>query len=321
MTDKILKDIRPSDRCNLTTVLGPTAGGKTLLAAHLAYHLDSAVISADSRQVYRNMDIGSGKDIDDYRINGTTVPSYLLDIIDAGQKYNLYEYQKDFFSVYQNLIRDGKMPVLCGGSGLYIEAVLRNYKLLSVPVNEPLRKELDLKSDSELERILSDLKKLHNSTDTDTRKRTIRAIEIELFQQQHPLPADKQPDISPLIIGVRYDRYNQRNRITERLQQRLKNGLTEEVRSLLEKGINPDDLIYYGLEYKYVTEYIRGLYTYDEMFQRLNTAIHQFGKRQMTWFRKMERDGHIIHWIEGEKSFEEKLEIAKLLVSRICAAD
>lgn len=295
-------------RYNLITILGPTASGKTSLAAHVASRLNSGVISADSRQVYREMDIGTGKDIDDYNLNGDSVPYYLVNIRDAGEKYNLYEYQKDFFKVFNKFSAEEKIPVLCGGSGLYIEAVLKAYNLLSVPVNQTLRKELSKNTDEELIKLLSSLKKLHNTTDIVTRKRIIRAIEIELFQKENSNNQSHFPEINSLIVGIKFEREEQKQRITDRLKFRLENGMIEEVEQLLKKGIAPENLIYYGLEYKFVTQYLIGQLSYDEMFNLLNIAIHQFSKRQMTWFRKMEREGSQIHWIDGKLPVDEKVE-------------
>ncbi len=292
---------------NLITVLGPTASGKTKLSANIASRLGTGVISADSRQVYRGMDIGTGKDFADYIVGGKLVPYYLIDICSAGEKYNLFEFQKDFFMIFNELIAKGELPVLCGGSGLYIEAVLKAYRILSVPLNEILRNELSFKSGEELISILSSLQKLHNTTDTNTRKRLIRAIEIAKYQEGHVLKNYVLPEIKSLIIGVAFERSEQKERITMRLKERLENGLIEEVKSLLEKGIASEDLIYYGLEYKYITQYLTGQYTFDEMFNHLNIAIHQFSKRQMTWFRKMEREGFPINWIEGTMPLEQKI--------------
>jgi tRNA dimethylallyltransferase len=292
---------------NLITILGPTASGKTELAANIASRQSTAVISADSRQVYRGMDIGTGKDLDDYIVDGKLVPYYLVDICNAGEKYNLYEFQKDFFKVYTELTSKQKLSVLCGGSGLYIEAVLKAYKILSVPVNEPLRNELSGKPDDELISILGSIHKLHNTSDTTTRKRLIRAIEIAKYQEGHTHePAF--PKINSLIIGVGYERSEQKERITARLKARLESGMVEEVKTLLNKGIPNEDLVYYGLEYKYITQYLLGQYSYNEMFNLLNIAIHQFSKRQMTWFRKMEREGFSIHWIDGRLPLDKKLE-------------
>jgi tRNA dimethylallyltransferase len=294
---------------NLITILGPTASGKTLTAAHLAYRLSSAVISADSRQVYRMMDIGTGKDLSDYRVNGMQVPYYLLNICNPGYKYNVFEYQKDFYEVYQQLRQDGKVPILCGGSGLYIESVLSNYQLLEVPINERLRASLAEKSLDELTDILKQYKSLHNSTDIDTKKRAIRAIEIADYQKNNPVDFQNfAPQIHSLIIGIYYERAALKQRITERLKKRLDEGLIDEVRELLKSGLSVDDLIYYGLEYKYVTLYITGQLSFDEMFSKLNIAIHQFSKRQMTWFRRMERKGFEIHWLDGMMEVDRKVE-------------
>jgi tRNA dimethylallyltransferase len=299
---------------NLITILGPTASGKTSLAAHLAAKLHSSVISADSRQIYRGMDIGTGKDIVDYTVNGQLIPYFLVDICEAGVKYNVYEFQKDFTTIFNELKQNNQLPVMCGGSGMYIESVLKSYKMTAVPVNEELRQQLEIKTDEDLIAALTNLKSLHNTTDINTRKRLIRAIEIETFQKDNPFDDYDFPEINSLIVGVLFDREIQKQRITERLKQRLQSGMIDEVRLLLEKGISADDLIYYGLEYKFITLYLTGKLKYDEMFQLLNIAIHQFSKRQMTWFRKMEREGFNIHWIDGHLTLDEKVAaVTKLL--------
>ena len=288
----------------LITILGPTASGKTQLAARLAYELKGEVISADSRQVYRGMTIGTGKDLDDYEVCGTHIPYHLIDICEPGTKYNLFKYQEDFFTVYETLQRKNVQPILCGGTGLYIEAVLKGYHLSPVPQNEQLRSSLEGKTLQELTAILDQLKRqnhsvMHNTTDVDSCQRAIRAIEIETYNLQHPTPERELPPVSSLVVGVQIDRDERRRKITDRLRKRLEHGLIEEVRGLLESGIPADDLIYYGLEYKYVTEYVIGRRSYDDMFKNLEIAIHQFAKRQMTWFRGMERRGVRIHWLNA----------------------
>jgi len=288
----------------LITILGPTASGKTQLAARLAYELKGEVISADSRQVYRGMTIGTGKDLDDYEVCGTHIPYHLIDICEPGTKYNLFKYQEDFFTVYETLQRKNVQPILCGGTGLYIEAVLKGYHLSPVPQNEQLRCSLEGKTLQELTAILDQLKRqnhsaMHNTTDVDSCQRAIRAIEIETYNLQHPTPERELPPVSSLVVGVQIDRDERRRKITDRLRKRLEHGLIEEVRGLLESGIPADDLIYYGLEYKYVTEYVIGRRSYDDMFKNLEIAIHQFAKRQMTWFRGMERRGVRIHWLDA----------------------
>ena len=288
----------------LITILGPTASGKTQLAARLAYELKGEVISADSRQVYRGMTIGTGKDLDDYEVCGTHIPYHLIDICELGTKYNLFKYQEDFFTVYETLQRKNVQPILCGGTGLYIEAVLKGYHLSPVPQNEQLRSSLEGKTLAELTAILDQLKRqnhsvMHNTTDVDSCQRAIRAIEIETYNLQHPTPERELPPVSSLVVGVQIDRDERRRKITDRLRKRLEHGLIEEVRGLLESGIPADDLIYYGLEYKYVTEYVIGRRSYDDMFKNLEIAIHQFAKRQMTWFRGMERRGVRIHWLNA----------------------
>ena len=303
----------------MITILGPTASGKTTLAAHLAEHLGNAeIISADSRQVYRGMDIGTGKDLCDYTVNGVHIPYHLIDIADAGSKYNLFQYQHDFVKAYDDIMARGATPILCGGTGLYLESVIKGYHLSAVPENKELRDRLSDKTLEELTVILTELKKrngsnMHNTTDVDTAKRAIRAIEIETFNGEHPMASADVPNIDTLVIGVDIDREERRSKISKRLRYRLDNGMVDEIRGLLDGGIPADDLIYYGLEYKYVTEYAIGRLTYEEMFEKLEIAIHQFAKRQMTWFRGMERRGTTIHWVDASLSMEEKIQYIKRL--------
>ena len=306
----------------MITILGPTASGKTPLAAALAYQTEGEIISADSRQVYRRMDIGTGKDLADYTITNNrepiTVPYHLIDIVEPGTKYNLFQYQQDFYDAYQDIMARGKTPILCGGTGLYIEAVLKGYKLSPVPQNPDLRQQLEGKTLDELTQLLAALKAktgsvMHNKTDVDSCQRAIRAIEIESYNLEHPVPLRELPPVDSLIIGVNIDREARREKITRRLKARLEEGMVDEVRGLLDEGIPAEDLIYYGLEYKFVTEYVTGKTTYDEMFTRLEIAIHQFAKRQMTWFRGMERRGFTIHGIDAMQPMEDKVgEILRL---------
>lgn len=296
----------------MITILGPTASGKTTLAAHLAAKIGGEIISADSRQVYRGMDIGTGKDLDDYTVDGRQIPYHLIDIAQPGTKYNLYQYQHDFHAAYDDVRGRGAVPILCGGTGLYIEAVLKGYALSPVPQNAELRASLEGKSLSELTDILTDLKQktgsvMHNTTDVDTPQRAIRAIEIETFNLNRPVPLRQMQPVESLVIGVDIDRDERRRKITERLKQRLDNGMVEEIRGLLAKGVKADDLIYYGLEYKYVTEYVVGRLSFDDMFRLLEIAIHQFAKRQMTWFRGMEKRGIAIEWINAALPMDEKV--------------
>lgn len=300
---------------NLISVMGATAGGKTSFAAALAAKLDSAVISADSRQVYRGMSIGTGKDLADYTVNGKAVPYYLIDIADAGMKYNVFEYQQDFLKVYEALRKEDRLPVLCGGTGMYIEAVLQGYRLIRVPKDAELRSELEQKSDEDLAQILENHRDLHNISDTSNRKRLLRAVEIALYSAEHKELDFSYPDIRSLNLQVVYDRNTRRKRISERLRQRMREGMIEEVKQLLDSGVSPETLIYYGLEYKFITEYLLGKTDYDTMFSLLETAIHQFSKRQMTWFRKMERDGINIHRIDGFWPLEKKVDKAFELLS------
>lgn len=295
---------------DIITVLGPTATGKTTFAVHLAKSLDTEIISADSRQVYKGMDIGTGKDLKDFLIDNQTIKYHLIDIVEAGEKYNVYEYQNDFLNVYNALKEKQKTPILCGGTGLYIEAVLKGYKLIHVPINEELRKDLEKKSLAELAQLLAKMKKLHNTSDIDTKKRAIRSLEIEFFYQSNPQLNLDYPPINPLIFGISYERSEVKKRITQRLKQRFEEGMIEEVKNLLDKGISFETLEYYGLEYKFLSQFLQKKLTFDEMFRKLNIAIHQFSKRQMTWFRKMERNGFKIHWIDGTLAIENKIEIA-----------
>lgn len=292
----------------LITVLGPTASGKTPFAAALAARLDSEIISADSRQIYRSMDIGTGKDLADYTVNGKQVPYHLIDICEPGYKYNVFEYQHDFFEAYRSITEKGKLPVLCGGTGMYIEAVLKGYKLLDVPQNPELREALKEKSLEELTRILAAYKVLHNKTDVDTPQRAIRAIEIEEYYKNEAPDITEYDPLNSLIIGIDINRELRREKISRRLRTRLNEGMVDEVRALLNSGIQPENLIYYGLEYKFLTLYLIGKLSYEEMVTQLEIAIHQFAKRQMTWFRGMERRGSRIHWINATLPTEEKIE-------------
>jgi tRNA dimethylallyltransferase len=298
-----------SPKYDLITILGPTASGKTQLASNIALKLHGEIISGDSRQVYKGMNLGTVKDYHDYKVEGSTIPYHLIDVLEAGSKYNVYEFQKDFFRVYDEIRNRKNQPILCGGSGLYLEAVLKGYKLIAVPDNIPLRELLKSKSDEELIQMLSSFKKLHNQTDTTNRKRLERAIEIEDYYSKNEVDETPLPKINNIIFGVRYSRNSERNRISCRLKQRLKDGMVDEVKALIDSGVKAEDLIYYGLEYKYITMHILGELSYDEMFVQLNNAIAQFAKRQMTWFRRMERSGFDIKWIQGNLPLSEKVNI------------
>ena len=294
---------------DLITILGPTASGKTDLAAHVAARLgNTEIISADSRQVYRGMDIGTGKDLKDYTVGGTLVPYHLIDIMEAGTKYNLFQYQQDFWTAYHDIVGRGGVPLLCGGTGLYIESVLKSYKMVPVPENPALREALQGKSLEELTALLATYKSLHNTTDVDTPKRAIRAIEIQDYYREHHIREQEFPVVKSLTVGVNIDRELRREKISRRLRARLEEGMVEEVRRLLER-VSAEDLLYYGLEYKYVTLYCMGQLDYEEMVRQLEIAIHQFAKRQMTWFRGMEqRRGIPIRWIDATLPMEEKVE-------------
>ena len=288
---------------DLITILGPTACGKTSFAANLAYHLDAEIISADSRQVYRRMDIGTGKDLSEYTVQGKQIPYHLIDIVEPGYKYNVYEYQRDFLTAYEAIRSRGKRVIVCGGTGLYLESVLRGYRLSTVPQNPTLRKTLASKSLEELTTLLKSYKALHNTTDVDTAQRAIRAIEIEEHYRQHTGAERPFPTLHCLTLGLSIEREARRKRITKRLKQRLSAGMIEEVQALLASGVSPEDLIYYGLEYKYVTQHLQGRISKEELFHVLEIAIHQFAKRQMTWFRGMERRGITIHWFPTPDHF------------------
>lgn len=296
----------------MITIIGPTACGKTAVAAALAVRVGGEIISADSRQVYRRMDIGTGKDLADYVVDGKQVPYHLIDIAEPGTRYNLFQYQHDFLKAYNDIMQRGALPILCGGTGLYVESVLRGYRLAAVPENKELRERLKGKSLEELAEMLTELKRrngsvMHNTTDVDTTKRAIRAIEIETFNGENPAAGADIPPVESLVIGLDIGREERRRRITARLRQRLTDGMVDEVKGLLESGIPAENLIYYGLEYKYVTEYVIGRSSFDEMFSRLEIAIHQFAKRQMTWFRGMERRGVKINWIDAMQSTDDKV--------------
>ena len=296
------------NKYELITILGPTASGKTALAAALAARLDTEIISADSRQLYRGMDIGTGKDLADYVVDGKSIPYHLIDICDPGYKYNVFEYQHDFFRVFTSLRERGLVPILCGGTGLYIEAVLKGYKLLDVPPNSALRERLREKSLPELEILLASYKVLHNKTDVDSVQRAIRAIEIEEFYRTQAPDVREYAPLNSLLVGVAIDRELRREKISKRLRARLDEGMVDEVRRILSNGVAPEDLIYYGLEYKFLTLYIIGKLTYEEMVSQLEIAIHQFAKRQMTWFRGMERRGCTIHWLDATLPMADKVE-------------
>lgn len=288
------------EKYDILAVVGPTACGKTSLAVDLALSIDGAeIISADSRQVYRGMDIGTGKDIAEYTRDGVTVPSHLIDIVDAGEKYNLFEFQRDFLVAYEDIKARGSFPIMCGGSGLYVESVLKGYRLLPVPENPVLRAELEEKSLEELTAILATYKQLHNNTDTDSKKRAIRAIEIEEYYLSCPVEERSFPRLNALVVGVSVDREIRRERISRRLRERLEQGMVDEVRALLDSGVTSEQLVYYGLEYKFLTLYLTGAMEYDEMVRALEIAIHQFAKRQMTWFRGMEKRGVPIRWVDA----------------------
>jgi tRNA dimethylallyltransferase len=293
---------------DLLVVTGPTASGKTALAAAIAYKLGGEIISADSRQVYKGMNLGTGKDYDDYVVNGVPIPYHLIDISDPGYKYNVFEYQRDFNKVYAELKKRKVFPVVCGGSGMYADSIITGYKMFEVPPDSGLRIELEKKSMEELQSILSTFKNLHNSTDIDSRKRVIRAIEIEHSRTTKTKHGNDFPQVKALLVAITFDRDSRRKRISDRLRQRLNSGMVDEVKRLIDSGVSTETLIYYGLEYKFITLFLSGKLSYTDMVKELEIAIHQFAKRQMTWFRGMERKGVKINWIEGDLPTEEKVE-------------
>ena len=292
---------------DLITIMGATATGKTKLAVALASLLDGEIISADSRQVYRGMDIGTGKDLEEYTFNGKQIPYHLIDIVEPGYEYNVYEFYRDFFVAYDEIVSRDKMPLLCGGTGMYLDAVIRGYKLDRVPVNRILRGKLESLDDTELIKLLESYGSLHNTTDTKDRERLVRAIEIADFKKRNAGLENKPRLVNSINFGIKYDRETIRSRITDRLHERLEHGMLDEVKELLDKGLSPEQLMFYGLEYKYLTMHVTGEIGYDEMFSLLNTSIHQFAKRQMTWFRRMEKNGVKIHWIDGNIDLDSKL--------------
>jgi len=298
----------------IIAIVGPTASGKTKVAVDFALNIKSEIISGDSRQVYRGMDLGTGKDIEEYSVNGIKIPYHLIDIVDAGYKYSIFEYQRDFFKVYNSIAQQNKIPILCGGSGLYVQSVTQEYNLLSVPPNISLQEELETKSLHELSLILKTYKKLHNNSDIETRRRAIRAIEIADFQLNNKQESINHPQLDTVYIGIDISRELRREKISKRLKERLNTGMIAEVEQLLEK-ISPDDLIYYGLEYKYLTLHVLGKLSYDEMYRQLEIAIHQFAKRQMTWYRGMERKGIKIHWLSSTLSVQNKNELISEIIS------
>ena len=291
----------------LFTITGPTACGKTSLAAELAFQLGGEIISADSRQVFRGMDIGSGKDLADYHIHNTDIPYHLIDIHDAGYEYNVYQFQNDFIRAFGDIVSRGRQPILCGGTGMYIEAVVKGYQLADAPIDPDFRQRMEAYTDEELTARLASYIKLHNHTDTESRDRLLRALEIQEYHLQHPDAYPHMPDMEHIIVGVRYPREQVIERIGIRLRERLQNGMIDEVQSLLDQGVPEERLLRYGLEYRHVTRYLRGECTYDEMYEHLYTDIRRFSKRQMTWFRRMERQGITIHWIDGPQPLDTKV--------------
>lgn len=301
---------------DLIVITGPTATGKTRLASELAFELDAEIIGADSRQVYRGMDIGTGKDLADYIVDGKIIPSHLVDMVEPGYEFNVFEFQEEFFKAFQHIRKRGLQAIMCGGTGMYIEAALARYKMMKVPENRSLRKALQSQTHHELVDTLAAMRPLHNTTDVTLRNRLIRAIEIETYQQAHSDEKQVTPDFSHIIFALDYPRQVVRDRITQRLKLRLESGMVEEIQKLLKSGLKPEQLTFYGLEYKYITLYVTGEISRDEMFSKLNTAIHQFAKRQMTWFRRMEKNGFEIHWIDGMLDNPQKINIIK---EKVCS--
>ncbi len=285
---------------NLVTILGPTASGKTRLGAYLSSKFNGEIISADSRQVYKGMDIGTGKDYDDYEVNGRKVPFYLIDIVDPSEEYNLFRYKKDFIECHSSILKRKKTPFLVGGTGLYISSILNNYNLITADSRDEIIKSIQKLPIKELQEMLLKLKpQLHNTTDLIDRERIITAIAIEKSRIENPASSMLDYEVNSLNIGINIERSAQKEFITERLKKRLNTGMIEEVEKLLASGISHEKLLFFGLEYKYVSLYLQNTLTFNDMFQKLNSAIHQFAKRQMTWFRKMEKEGITIHWLNG----------------------
>jgi len=295
----------------ILVILGPTASGKTMLACHAASELNGEIISADSRQVYRNMNIGTGKDLSEYDVRGKKIPHHLIDIRDAGYKYNIAEFEADFVDALEAIKLRNNVPILCGGSGLYIEAALKGNSLIGIPANRVYQDELESKLDSYVyERFSSIAPELQNLLAADTKRRRVRAIEIDEFLKSHPeWKTEQRKPPNAKIFGIDVDRIVRRNCISNRLQQRMKTGLIEEVEDLLKNSITEKDLDYYGLEYKWVGQFIAGKVSKDEMILKLEIAIHQFAKRQMTWFRGMQRRGFEITWVAENLSLEEKVNL------------
>jgi tRNA dimethylallyltransferase len=290
----------------LIVILGPTASGKTHLATHLAHQIQGEIISADSRQVYRGMNIGTGKDLEEYRIDNQDIPYHLIDILNAGEQYHIHQFQQDFQKAFTDISSRNKPAILCGGSGMYLDAVLKGYAFTAVPINENFRGELFQLDTEELLKIFNEKPSEYTQkADISTKKRLIRAIEISQFLSQNPDYKLSKPNIpNSIIFGLNPETEIRRKSITKRLQERLQNGMIEEVKALIDSGISPDKLIFYGLEYKFITQYLTGVLDYETMIERLNIAIHQFAKRQMTYFRKMESDGLIINWLCPKVPFD-----------------
>ncbi len=300
-------DNSSSSTIKLLTITGPTACGKTSLAAELAYQLGGEIISADSRQVFRGMDIGSGKDLADYHIHNTDIPYHLIDIHDAGYEYNVYQFQNDFIRAFNDIVSRNRQPLLCGGTGMYIESVVKGYRLADAPVDPDFRHRMEAYTDEQLTARLASYVKLHNHTDTESRERLLRALEIQEFQRLHPEAYPHMPDMEHLVVGVAFPRQQVIERIGIRLRQRLEEGMVDEVKGLLDSGVPEERLLRYGLEYRHVTRYLRGECTFDEMYEKLYTDIRRFAKRQMTWFRRMERQGILIHWVDGTQPLDAKV--------------
>ncbi|MBR4506617.1 MAG: tRNA (adenosine(37)-N6)-dimethylallyltransferase MiaA [Bacteroidales bacterium] len=293
----------------LITILGPTATGKTALAAEVAYRLGGEIISADSRQVFRGMDVGTGKDLADYNVRGTAIPYHVIDICDPSEEYNAYRFMGDFLEAYNDIVSRGRVPIMCGGTGMYLDAVIRGYHLADAPVDETYRASLEAYSDEELTARLASYISLHNHTDTETRERLVRALEIQEFAQQHPEAYIHMPEMEHHVFGISFPREVIIARIENRLRRRLDEGMTAEVQSLLDNGVSAERLMKFGLEYRHVTRYLLGQCSQDEMFRDLFTDIRRFAKRQMTWFRRMERNGVPICWIDGSLPMEEKVDM------------
>jgi tRNA dimethylallyltransferase len=303
-----------SQSYNSIIITGPTASGKTALAAHLAYELNGEIISADSRQVYKKLNIGTGKDLAEYTVNNTPINHHLIDVAEVGTHFHLYDFITHFYGAFQAIEKLGKLPIICGGTGLYLDAIIKKHELAAIPNNFELRLQLEKLN---LEQLIAKLFSYNNkpeNADLTTKKRLVRAIEIADYLSNNNSPKTNFIDLKPIIFALDLPKEARRNKISIRLKHRLENGMIDEVKDLINEGISHERLQFLGLEYQYISKYLLNEMSYDEMFLKLETSIHQYAKRQMTWFRKMEREGNQIHWLDATKPMEENLIAIKLLI-------